>query len=64
MLPETNEFLKKDGKATSTEIIQTGKPYHIGGEEFVVDFLVKDDTADNAVWFPKYNVLMADVCKK
>ncbi|MEE6128395.1 IND family subclass B1 metallo-beta-lactamase [Chryseobacterium arthrosphaerae] len=55
---KTNEFLKKDGKATSTEIIKTGKPYRIGGEEFVVDFLGEGHTADNVVvWFPKYNVL-------
>ncbi|WP_353145906.1 IND family subclass B1 metallo-beta-lactamase [Chryseobacterium sp.] len=55
---KTNEFLKKDGKATSTEIIKTGTPYRIGGEEFIVDFLGEGHTADNVVvWFPKYKVL-------
>ncbi|MCL8538127.1 IND family subclass B1 metallo-beta-lactamase [Chryseobacterium gallinarum] len=55
---KTNELLKKEGKATSTEIITTGKPYRIGGEEFIVDFLGEGHTADNVVvWFPKYKVL-------
>lgn len=55
---KTNELLKKDGKATSTELIKTGKPYRIGGEEFVVDFLGEGHTADNVVvWFPKYKIL-------
>ncbi|WP_213279585.1 IND family subclass B1 metallo-beta-lactamase [Chryseobacterium indologenes] len=55
---KTNELLKKDGKATSTEIIKTGKPYRIGGEEFVVDFLGEGHTTDNVVvWFPKYKIL-------
>ncbi|AKK75029.1 carbapenem-hydrolyzing beta-lactamase BlaB-1 [Chryseobacterium gallinarum] len=55
---KTNELLKKEGKATSTEIIITGKPYRIGGEEFIVDFLGEGHTADNVVvWFPKYKVL-------
>ncbi|ATN05378.1 subclass B1 metallo-beta-lactamase IND-2 [Chryseobacterium indologenes] len=55
---KTNELLKKDGKATSTEIIKTGKPYKIGGEEFMVDFLGEGHTVDNVVvWFPKYKVL-------
>lgn len=55
---KTNELLKKEGKATSSKIIKTGKKYKIGGEEFVVDFLGEGHTADNVVvWFPKYNVL-------
>ncbi|MFP7654938.1 MULTISPECIES: IND family subclass B1 metallo-beta-lactamase [Chryseobacterium] len=55
---KTNEILKKNGKATSTEIIKTGKPYRIGGEEFIVDFLGEGHTADNVVvWFPKYHIL-------
>ncbi|ASK29406.1 subclass B1 metallo-beta-lactamase [Chryseobacterium sp. T16E-39] len=55
---KTNELLKKEGKATSTEITKTGKPYRIGGEEFIVDFLGEGHTADNVVvWFPKYNIL-------
>lgn len=55
---KTNELLKKEGKATSSEITKTGKPYHIGGEEFIVDFLGEGHTADNVVvWFPKYNIL-------
>lgn len=55
---KTNELLKKDGKATSTELIKTGKPYRIGGEEFVIDFLGEGHTADNVVvWFPKYKIL-------
>ncbi|MCC3215210.1 IND family subclass B1 metallo-beta-lactamase [Chryseobacterium sp. X308] len=55
---KTNELLKKDGKATSTELIKTGKPYRIGGEEFIVDFLGEGHTADNVVvWFPKYKIL-------
>ncbi|PKF75787.1 IND family subclass B1 metallo-beta-lactamase [Chryseobacterium sp. PMSZPI] len=55
---KTNEILKKEGKATSSEIIQTGKPYKIGGEEFIVDFLGEGHTVDNVVvWFPKYKVL-------
>ncbi|AZA83766.1 IND family subclass B1 metallo-beta-lactamase [Chryseobacterium lactis] len=55
---KTNELLKKDGKATSTDIIKVGKPYKIGGEEFVVDFLGEGHTVDNVVvWFPKYKVL-------
>ena len=55
---KTNEFLKKDGKATSSEIIKIGKPYRIGGEEFVVDFLGEGHTLDNVVvWFPKYKIL-------
>nr|WP_315032037.1 IND family subclass B1 metallo-beta-lactamase [uncultured Chryseobacterium sp.] len=55
---KTNELLKKEGKATSTEIIKTGKPYKIGGEEFVVDFLGEGHTVDNVVvWFPQYKVL-------
>nr|WP_063860629.1 subclass B1 metallo-beta-lactamase IND-6 [Chryseobacterium indologenes]CAJ32373.2 metallo-beta-lactamase IND-6 [Chryseobacterium indologenes] len=56
--PKTNQFLKRDGKATSTELIKPGKPYRFGGEEFVVDFLGEGHTADNVVvWFPKYKVL-------
>jgi glyoxylase-like metal-dependent hydrolase (beta-lactamase superfamily II) len=55
---KTNELLKKEGKATSTEIIETGKTYRIGGEKFVVDFLGEGHTVDNVVvWFPKYNIL-------
>ncbi|CAM2946630.1 subclass B1 metallo-beta-lactamase [Chryseobacterium flavum] len=55
---KTNELLKKKGKATSTQIIKTGKPYRIGGEEFTVDFLGEGHTVDNVVvWFPKYKVL-------
>lgn len=55
---KTNELLKKEGKATSSEIIKTGKPYRIGGEEFIVDFLGEGHTVDNVVvWFPKYKVL-------
>ncbi|MGG5207889.1 IND family subclass B1 metallo-beta-lactamase [Chryseobacterium sp. MIQD13] len=55
---KTNEFLKKEGKATSSKLINVGKKYKIGGEEFVVDFLGEGHTADNVVvWFPKYNVL-------
>ncbi|KFF21737.1 IND family subclass B1 metallo-beta-lactamase [Chryseobacterium sp. JM1] len=55
---KTNELLKKEGKATSSKIIKTGKKYKIGGEEFTVDFLGEGHTADNVVvWFPKYNVL-------
>lgn len=55
---KTNELLKKEGKATSSEITKIGKPYHIGGEEFIVDFLGEGHTADNVVvWFPKYNIL-------
>lgn len=55
---KTNELLKKEGKATSSEIIKTGKPYHIGGEEFIVDFLGEGHTVDNVVvWFPKYKIL-------
>lgn len=55
---KTNELLKKEGKAISTETIKTGKPYRIGGEEFIVDFLGEGHTVDNVVvWFPKYNVL-------
>ncbi|ASW76357.1 carbapenem-hydrolyzing beta-lactamase BlaB-1 [Chryseobacterium piperi] len=55
---KTNELLKKEGKATSSQIIKTGKPYRIGGEEFVVDFLGEGHTVDNVVvWFPKYKVL-------
>ncbi|MBL1220731.1 IND family subclass B1 metallo-beta-lactamase [Chryseobacterium sp. L7] len=55
---KTNELLKKEGKATSSKITETGKKYKIGGEEFVVDFLGEGHTADNVVvWFPKYNVL-------
>jgi len=55
---KTNELLKKEGKATSNNLIKTGKKYKIGGEEFIVDFLGEGHTADNVVvWFPKYNVL-------
>lgn len=55
---KTNELLKKEGKAISSNIIKTGKPYRIGGEEFIVDFLGEGHTVDNVVvWFPKYNVL-------
>lgn len=55
---KTNELLKKEGKAVSSNIINTGKAYHIGGEEFVVDFLGEGHTVDNVVvWFPKYKVL-------
>lgn len=55
---KTNELLKKEGKATSSEITNIGKPYHIGGEEFIVDFLGEGHTADNVVvWFPKYSIL-------
>lgn len=55
---KTNEFLKKEGKATSTKLTKVGKTYKIGGEEFTVDFLGEGHTADNVVvWFPKYNVL-------
>ena len=55
---KTNELLKKEGKATSKKIIQTGKKYKIGGEEFFVDFVGEGHTVDNVVvWFPKYNVL-------
>ncbi|REC74493.1 subclass B1 metallo-beta-lactamase [Chryseobacterium elymi] len=55
---KTNELLKKEGKATSNNLIKVGKKYKIGGEEFIVDFLGEGHTADNVVvWFPKYNVL-------
>lgn len=55
---KTNEFLKKDGRATSKKIIEVGKKYKIGGEEFIVDFVGEGHTLDNViVWFPKYNVL-------
>lgn len=55
---KTNELLKKEGKATSSEIIKIGKPYHIGGEKFTVDFLGEGHTVDNVVvWFPKYHIL-------
>ncbi|KFF24326.1 IND family subclass B1 metallo-beta-lactamase [Chryseobacterium vrystaatense] len=55
---KTNELLKKEGKATSSKIIEVGKKYKIGGEEFTVDFLGEGHTVDNVVvWFPKYNVL-------
>ncbi|MDQ0064477.1 IND family subclass B1 metallo-beta-lactamase [Chryseobacterium lathyri] len=55
---KTNELLKKEGKATSNNLIKTGQKYKIGGEEFIVDFLGEGHTADNVVvWFPKYNVL-------
>lgn len=55
---KTNEFLKRDHKATSSKITQIGKTYKIGGEEFIVDFVGEGHTLDNVViWFPKYNVL-------
>lgn len=55
---KTNELLKKESKATSSKLIETGKKYQIGGEEFVVDFLGEGHTIDNVVvWFPKYHIL-------
>jgi len=55
---KTNEILKKEGKATSTEIIKIGKTYTIGGQKFVVDFLGEGHTVDNlVVWFPQYKIL-------
>ena len=55
---KTNALLKKDGKATSTEIIKIGKTYTIGGEKFIVDFVGEGHTVDNVVvWFPEYKIL-------
>lgn len=55
---KTNELLKKEGKATSSESIEIGKIYNIGGEEFIIDFLGEGHTVDNVVvWFPKYKIL-------
>ena len=54
----TNKLLQADGRATSSEHIEIGKTYRIGGERFIVDFLGEGHTADNVVvWFPEYRIL-------
>lgn len=55
---KTNEFLRKEGKATSKNIIESGKTYKFGGEKFVPQYFGAGHTEDNIfVYFPKYKTI-------
>lgn len=55
---QTNEILRKNNQATSTNEIELGKTYRFGVEKFIVEYFGEGHTIDNTVvWFPKYKIL-------